>query len=288
MGDSQPDDERANLKKEIEAALVAGKGPAVARFALSCIGAAVPIAGGIVGASASAWAESEQEHFNRILAAWLKLQEKELEEIGITLAEVMSRIDTNDAEVMQRVESPQYLSLVNKCFRDWSAAESEEKRVYVRNVLVNAASCRITSDDIVRLFIQWIRDYSEAHFMVIRDVYQHPRTSRGQMWQRIHGVRVREDSSEADLFKLRIRDLSIGGIIRQSRMTDGAGNFYKQPTRGGRKSPGMQLMVSAFDDGKPYELTELGSQFVHYTMNEVVPKIAPPAATDGFRPESPR
>ena len=32
-------------------------------------------------------------------------------------------------------------------------------------------------------------------------------------------------------------------------------------------------MESAFDDKKPYVLTGLGRQFVHYTMNEVVPKI---------------
>ena len=33
-------------------------------------------------------------------------------------------------------------------------------------------------------------------------------------------------------------------------------------------------MTSAFDDEKEYELTELGKWFVHYTMNEVVPKIS--------------
>lgn len=32
-------------------------------------------------------------------------------------------------------------------------------------------------------------------------------------------------------------------------------------------------MKSAFDDKEGYELTELGTQFVHYTMNELVPKI---------------
>jgi len=33
-------------------------------------------------------------------------------------------------------------------------------------------------------------------------------------------------------------------------------------------------MKSAFDDEEPYVLTELGSQFVHYTMNEVVKRIS--------------
>jgi len=32
-------------------------------------------------------------------------------------------------------------------------------------------------------------------------------------------------------------------------------------------------MESAFEDTKPYVLTELGKQFVHYTMSEIVPRI---------------
>jgi hypothetical protein len=32
-------------------------------------------------------------------------------------------------------------------------------------------------------------------------------------------------------------------------------------------------MKSAFDNDEPYELTELGKYFVHYTMDEVVPRI---------------
>jgi hypothetical protein len=32
-------------------------------------------------------------------------------------------------------------------------------------------------------------------------------------------------------------------------------------------------MVSAFDNNERYELTELGKQFVHYAMTEIVAKI---------------
>ena len=41
--------------------------------------------------------------------------------------------------------------------------------------------------------------------------------------------------------------------------------------------------VSGFEDTKQYVLTELGSQFVHYTMNEIVPRIAP-ASSHGVAP----
>ena len=35
-------------------------------------------------------------------------------------------------------------------------------------------------------------------------------------------------------------------------------------------------MVSAFDDNEPYELTELGKQFVHYAMTDLPLKIEAP------------
>jgi hypothetical protein len=45
----------------------------------------------------------------------------------------------------------------------------------------------------------------------------------------------------------------------------------KTPSRARQhRSP---VLASAFDDDKPYVLTELGSQFVHYVLNEVVPRL---------------
>ena len=39
-------------------------------------------------------------------------------------------------------------------------------------------------------------------------------------------------------------------------------------------------MKSAFDDQEQYELTELGKQFVHYTMNELVTQLGGSPTTD--------
>lgn len=39
-------------------------------------------------------------------------------------------------------------------------------------------------------------------------------------------------------------------------------------------------MESAFEDTKPYVLTELGKQFVHYTMNEVVTRLGGPESEE--------
>jgi hypothetical protein len=265
------------LNAELSEALQAGAGPRIARFALACLGG-IPVVGGVFGAGAGAWCEAEQERFKRLLAAWLRLQEDEIREIGRTLFEVMARIDLSDERVREHVESPEFLSLVKKCFRDWSAAESEEKRVLVRNLLTNAASpTRLCADDIIRMFVDWIERYSESHFHIIRVVHREAAISRAEMWQDLHGAHVREDSAEADLFKLLVQDLSIGHIIRQHRETDYEGRSLKaRPERGRRVYD--PLVRSAFDDEKQYELTELGRWFVHYTMNELVPKLPPPPA----------
>lgn len=260
-----------NLRQEMDDALAAGMGPRIARFALQALGA-VPVVGGAISGAAGAWSEREQGYFNRILNAWLKLQEEELKEIGQTLTEVAIRVDKNDEKVRQRLESPEYLSLVKKCFRDWSAAESEEKRTLLRNLLCNAAAgVKLCGDDIIRLFIEWVDKFTEGHFAIIRTVYHNPGITRNGMWQEINGDRVREDSAHADLFKLFVDDLSMGHVIRQHRETDYHGNFLKSRPQKGRVS--SAYMKSAFDNEKAYELTELGRWFVHYTMNEMVPKL---------------
>ncbi len=186
----------------------------------------------------------------------------------------MARLDQNDEEIRKRIESPEYLQLVKKCFRDWSAAESEEKRRLVRNLLSNAAATRLCSDDVVKMFITWIDIYSESHFAVIRQVFKNTGgVTRQQIWSAIHGEAVREDSAEADLFKLLIHDLSTGHVIRQHRQVDYYGNFVKAQAKKRQPGTASHIMASAFDDDKQYKLTELGKQFVSYTMNEIVPRI---------------
>ena len=95
--------------------------------------------------------------------------------------------------------------------------------------------------------------------------------SHSDIWMAIHGEIPREASAEADLFRLLIYDLSTGRVIRQERDTNQLGQFLRK--RAPRKGTLPSTMESAFEDMKPYILTELGKQFVHYTMTEVVPRI---------------
>ena len=252
-----------------------GKGSGAARFALNAASGALPFVGGLLSAGASAWSEREQARINDFLKHLADMLAAEMKEKTQTIMELTARIDMQDEEIAKRIRSEEYQSLLRKAFRDWAGTESEEKRILVRNLLSNAAASTLASDDVVKLFLQWIKDYSELHFAIVGAVYNSAGITRGGVWEKLGRKPVREDSSDADLFRLMFRDLSTGGIVRQHRETDYQGNFLAKQTRKGPALPkGMpRTMKSAFDDGEQYELTALGEQFVHYAMTDLPPKI---------------
>lgn len=243
----------------------------VVRGAMQVAGG-TPYVGGLIAAAAGAWSESEQEKVNKFFEQWLKMLQDEIREKEETIIEILERIDIKDEKVKTRIESPEYQSLLKKTFREWSGAESVEKRTFVRNILANAASSNMTSDDVVRLFLDWINTYSELHFKVIAEIYKNKGTNRGAIWKNLGKRSVREDSADADLYRLLFRDLSTGGIIRQHRETDYYGNFVKKSSSVSRKTEST-TMKSAFDTEEQYELTSLGQQFVHYAMTDLPLKI---------------
>lgn len=250
-----------------------GKAAKISRGALQVVGGVVPFAGGILSAIAGAWSENEQEKVNRFFEHWVQMLQDELKEKEETIIEIMARLNLQDKAISERVESKEYQSLVKKTFREWSGAESEEKRVYVRNILANAAASQVSSDDVVRLYIDWINQYSEMHFQVIGAIYNSNGITRGEIWTKIGKGTAREDSADADLYKLLFRDLSTGGIIRQHRETDYYGNFIAKPPDRRPAGSGPKPPVSAFDEKEGYDLTELGQQFIHYAMSDLPLRI---------------
>lgn len=226
-------------------------------------------------AVAANWHDKAQEKVNRFIEEWVRMLQDELREKEATILEIMARLDLQDERVSARVNSKEYQSLVRKTFREWAGAESEEKRVWIRNILANAAAANLSSDDVVRLFIDWLGTYSELHFQVIAKIFEAGSRgiSRGGVWRALDRADVREDSADADLYKLLYRDLSTGSIIRQHRETDYNGNFLaKQPVKRGTGNSG-KTYTSAFDAAELYELTELGKQFVHYAMSDLPLKV---------------
>lgn len=245
------------------------------RAGLNVASGFIPFAGGFLAAVSGAWSEHEQEKLNNFFKNWLQMLQDELKEKEKTIIEIVQRLDLTDEKISERIKSPEYQSIVKKCFRGWSGIETEKKREYVRSILANAAITDLSTDDLVKLFLDWVNQYSEFHFQVIACIYQHSSRgiSRGEIWDEIGKKKVREDSADADLYKLLIRDLSTGGIIRQHRPTDYQGNFIKRPNQLKKVTNNTNQMTSAFDRIDLYVLTSLGKDFVHYAMNDIPIKI---------------
>lgn len=217
-----------------------------------------------------------EAQFRKLLSIWLEFQKAEIKEIGKTLVEVLQRLKLSSKKVKSRIEESRYLSLVRKSFRNWSAAESEQKRILIRTLLVNAATKTTSPDFVLSMFVDFLNQYSEEHFQVVNTIYQALPTglTRKEIWQVLNPGQVlpAEDSAEADMFKMLILDLTTGYMVRQPREKDFHGYFVRaKPIRITNGSEGKTL---AFDNTKKYVLTELGKQFVLYTMEEVPEEVS--------------
>ena len=242
----------------------------VSRAIINIASGAIPLVGGVLASISAAWSEHDQDRVNDFLRYRQNLLEKEIKEQLQTINEIMQRLEKIRGDVSKRIKSSEFQSLVEKSFRNWSDINTQEKREYIRNILLNAASTNVSSDEVIRLFIEWLYRYSDLHFQVIVCIYRHPNgISRGEVWRMIGKQVVREDSAEADLYKLLIRDLSTGGIIRQYRRTNSQGGFIKPSAA----KLSQHAFEPAFDSSKPYVLTDLGQQFVHYAMSDVSMKL---------------
>lgn len=230
----------------------------------------IPWVGGVLSAMIDFKSEEEQVKNNELYELWLSEHSKKIETLYETLFKIVTKIDEFSDDINERLESEEYLQIVRKSFKSWDNADTHEKKELIRKLLVNSGTQTLVHDDLIRLFLDWIDLYHEIHFSIIKIIYQNPGITRFNIWEKLSGKDVKENSMEADLFKLLIRDLSMGSVIRQHREVDYYGNFVKSQSRSRGSS---NLMKSAFDNNERYELTELGKYFVHYTMNDIVKKI---------------
>lgn len=259
------------IANQIDSSTDSARERALKKFGLAAVGA-IPWVGGFVVAGIEL--RQDPHKIDNLLRQWLEHHAKKFQSLQAALISIAERLEKFGDEINARIESPEYLSLVDKGFRYWDETATEEKREYIRRLLANAAATSLCDDDLIRLFLDWIRRYDDTHFKVIKAIYNQHGISRLGIWNSLNGRVPRDNSSEADLFKLLIDDLALGHVIRQQRQSTSDGQFVKygrQPRAITGVSPG--IMKSPFDDIKPYELTELGSRFIHYVMNEVAPQI---------------
>ena len=278
MPDVLPADENAlveRLRTELAKSEPTRRKRIIEKFVLAVLGS-IPWVGGFLSAAASYKAEEGTVRQDSLQTQWLEEHHTKIMSLKETLLEIEHRFEALGAAIDERIQSDEYLGLVRKAFRAWDNADTDEKRRYAANLVTNAAGTRVCSDDVLRLFLDWLELYHEAHFAVVRHIFQNPGSTRFDIWSHLYGDLPREDSAEADLFKLLIRDLSTGGVIRQERDVNQLGQFVRKTPQRTRRGHAPTTMESAFDDIKPYVLTELGKQFVHYTMSEAVTRIGGP------------
>src|SRR5208337_1055937 len=104
----------------------------------------------------------DQTQVNDLHRAWLAEHEEKARQLLATLMEIFERLDNFGDEIQERIESPEFLALVRKCFRSWDEADTQEKRQMLKKLITNAAAIRLCPDDLIRLFILWIDQYHEA------------------------------------------------------------------------------------------------------------------------------
>jgi hypothetical protein len=260
------------LRAELAKAEPSRRRRIVEKFILAALGS-IPWLGGFLSAAATYKAEEGTLRQDSLQTQWLEEHQRRIELLRDTLDEITRRFESLGDTIEERIQSEEYLALVRQAFRAWDEADTKEKQRYSANIITNAAGTRVCSDDVIRLFLDWLELYHESHFAVIREIYANPGCTRYEIWSNLYGEPPREDSAEADLFKRLIRDLSTGGVIRQERDVNQLGQFVRKTPAKRRPGPAPTTMESAFEDTKPYVLTELGKQFVHYTMNEVVTRL---------------
>jgi hypothetical protein len=240
---------------------------------ISAAAGSIPWVGSLLVAISDYEDKKTQGKINDLDRLWLREHEKKIKELFITISEILKRLNTFGDDVKKRIQSPEYLQLVRQSFRAWDQVDTEDKRQKIKNLLTNAGAITLCPDDLIRLFISWIERYHESHFIVITQIYQNQPITRGDIWDRIHPKgRPRDDSAEAGLYSYLIRELSLGGVIHQQKVTNSDGSYLRNHRRSSGNSS-SDTLESAFEDTKPYVLTELGKEFVRYVIEGATTQI---------------
>jgi hypothetical protein len=202
IGDDISDEQALELlHSALAAAPSARRQRIVEKFFLAALGS-IPWVGAFITAAATVRSDEANERRNSLQTKWLEEHAEKLKELQLALAQIVARFNDFGEDVQERIESEEYLRLVRKAFRAWDQADTQEKRRAIGNLISNAAGTRLCSDDVLRLFLDWLTFFHESHLAVVRAIYKQSGITRYEIWETTYGVLPREDSAEADLFKM--------------------------------------------------------------------------------------
>ena len=182
-----------SIKAEIELSTPSRRQRIYEAIALAALGS-IPWVGGVIAAASSAagrYKDGEsQAQRDDLLREWLQEHQAKLQMLRATLEQIVLRLEEFGEEVENRIRSEQYLTLVRKTFRQWDIADTDEKRRLLVQLITNAAGTRVADDDIVRLFLDWLDTYHEAHLAVVREIYKNEGPTGYDIWVAVYGEPV--------------------------------------------------------------------------------------------------
>ena len=200
------------------------KGGVAARAALNALSGAIPLAGGLLSAAASAWSEKDQAKVNDFLHHLMEMLAAEMHEKHQTIVELTSRIDMQDEKISERVKSPEYQALLRKAFRDWASTEFRPKaRVRAQHPVERGAD-RDRERRCGEAFLEWIGITPSGTSRSSPGSTTMRASRAAACGGRSGGRRFARIPPTPMLFRLIFHDLSTGRIVRQHRQTDGYGN----------------------------------------------------------------
>lgn len=220
----------------------------IAKAALSSI----PWVGGFLSTAANLRRIEARMQVNQLHRQWLEEHRVKMNRLGQTLLAIMQRLETFGEEANTRLESDIFLEVVRQGFRLWDQADNEEKRQLITRLLINAGVASVEAFERIRLYQDWIARYHAAHFGLIRVIHQRLGHTLEKPEKEPAAMQNGNLNAAVEWQALLLRDLEAGGVIRQQKTTEAH---------------------SASMTAEDFELTALGRQFVHLTMNELVPRV---------------
>jgi hypothetical protein len=182
-----------SIKAEIELATPSRRRRIFEAIALAALGS-IPWVGGVIAAASAAIGKykdgESQGQRDDLLKGWLEEHQDRLQKLRATLEQMVFRLEEFGEETEQRIHSQEYLTLVRKTFRQWDEADTDEKRRLLVQLITNAAGTRVVNDDVVRLFLDWLKMYHEAHLAVVREIYKNEGPTRNDIWLAVYGEPV--------------------------------------------------------------------------------------------------
>lgn len=235
---------------------------------LQTVAGAIPFAGGLLSAAVSLHSEIKQNETNLLLQSLVSSLEDDFQTLALTMSEINQRIDLCEEKVCRKVSGKAYQNLFKKVVRNWSEVDSEQKRIQVRNLLVNFSLCKSDDEDKIKQYIEWVIKLSPLEIKILSIIRASGEVgmSREVIWKTLgNEEKPREVSRQADFFRFAMHNLQNLQMIRVKRKLEVDGRLTPK-----EYEMGVDIQENrTFDPTVPFRLTRMGEEFAAYSSEDI-------------------